>query len=89
MTAPDRTALGEAAVAADEAQTGISVGDTVIAWEVDKPVTYGGPDEHGSSMVWVIGIGTGAMTRAPVRRKGWLPQARRPQRLTRTATTGR
>lgn len=62
----DLKALGEAVDAAMTMQpkpsTQITVGDTVIAWDADNPVTYGGPDEYGMSTVWVIGIGTGGMT---------------------------
>lgn len=38
------------------------VGALVISWDNEKPVEYGGPDPHGSSLVYVIGRGQGGMT---------------------------
>jgi hypothetical protein len=62
----DMSALGGAVAAAIAAEAaipaGIGIGEDVIAWEVGSVVTYGGPDEHGSRFIMVIGVGKNAMT---------------------------
>lgn len=65
----DIKAMGEAVDAAIAADDGapqpaatIAVGDTVISWGWESAITYGGPDEHGSEQVFVIGVGHGGVT---------------------------
>lgn len=59
----DIQAMGAAVTTAlAAANDGPAVGDTVITWMAQEPVTYGGPDAHGSSFVMVIGVGKNGMT---------------------------
>lgn len=54
--------IGALERAVDDMLDGVAVGDDVISFELDSVATYGGPDEHGSQFVMVIGVGTGGIT---------------------------
>jgi len=67
----DMAALGVAVDAAmtpadpDTPSSGIEVGALVLSWDLERPVEYGGVDEHAATsngLVYVVGRGKGGMT---------------------------